>query len=77
MLLWIALAETIIENKKFIPYLICAYNGTEYIESFSNNQKELFANFLKGLLSFFNLRPPALNTNLIFNVFPPAATGII
>lgn len=25
--------ETIINNNKLVPYLICAYNGKDYIES--------------------------------------------
>jgi len=44
--------ETIQKNNKLIPYLICAYNGTDYIISFNNDQKELFSNFIKGLLTF-------------------------
>jgi len=41
-------------NGKFTPYLICAYNGSDYITSFSKNQKDLFANFFKQLLSSIN-----------------------
>lgn len=26
-------------NNKFVPYLICAYNGNKYITSFGLNQK--------------------------------------
>jgi DNA polymerase type B, organellar and viral len=46
--------ETIVKNNQLIPYLISAFNGTDYIESFGNNQQELFSNFIKGLLTFFN-----------------------
>ena len=48
--------ETIKQNNKLIPYLICAYNGTDYITSYADstlNQKLLFSNFFKGLLTFF------------------------
>ena len=45
--------ETIKPNNEFIPYLICAYNGSDYISSFGNNQYELFSNFIKSLLTFF------------------------
>ena len=38
---------------KLLPYLLCAYNGGEYIESYGKNQKELFTGFLNGLLKFF------------------------
>lgn len=46
--------ETVLINNKITPYLISAFNGTDYIESFGNNQQELFSNFIKGLLTFFN-----------------------
>ena len=46
--------ETIVQNNNIVPYLICAYNGNSYIESFSNNQKELFKNFINGLLTLFH-----------------------
>jgi DNA polymerase type B, organellar and viral len=45
--------ETVLQNRKHSPYLICAYNGTEYISSFSDNQQELFSSFLKKLLILF------------------------
>jgi hypothetical protein len=45
--------ETIIINNQLVPYLICAYNGKEFINSFLNNLQELFSNFINGLLSFF------------------------
>src|ERR1700712_139109 len=44
--------ETISKNNKLIPYLICAYNGTDYITSFGNNVHDLFSNFIKELLTF-------------------------
>lgn len=43
------------------PYLICGYNGSEYIESFGKTQLELFSQFLNGLLKFFSKN----GTNLI------------
>jgi hypothetical protein len=49
--------ETIRKDNKLIPYLICAYNGSEYVVSYvdSNlNQNELFKNFINQLLTFFN-----------------------
>jgi hypothetical protein len=52
--------ETIIQNNKIIPYLICAFNGQSYIESFSLNQQELFSNFIKGLLTFFSHKTKTL-----------------
>jgi len=48
--------ETIKQNGKLTPYLICAYNGTDYITSYAKstlNQQELFSDFLNDLLSFF------------------------
>jgi len=44
--------ETIKVNNKLIPYLICAFNGTNYITSFNDNVYELFSNFIKQLLTF-------------------------
>ena len=49
--------ETIRKNKELIPYLICAYNGTDYAISYANstlNQNDLFKRFLDQLLTFFN-----------------------
>jgi len=49
--------ETITKQSKFIPYLICAYNGIDYITSYANeslNQKTLFNSFINQLLNFFN-----------------------
>jgi len=48
--------ETINDNGKLIPYLICAYNGSDYITSYAQTkpsqvQQELFSNFIKQLLS--------------------------
>jgi len=47
-----------IDSKKrsLVPYLICAYNGTDYITSYANeslNQKDLFTSFINQLLNFF------------------------
>ena len=40
-------------NKKLIPYLICAYNGSNYIESFNSNVELLFSNFITMLMNTF------------------------
>jgi len=49
--------ETIKQNNQLIPYLICAYNGKDFINSFANslpiNQVELFSDFINKLLTFF------------------------
>jgi small nuclear ribonucleoprotein (snRNP)-like protein len=45
--------ESVDINKIKTPYLICAYNGTNYIESFGLNQDELFIKFIDQLLTFF------------------------
>lgn len=51
--------ETITLNKIITPYLIIAYNGTDYITSYGNivnkviDQKELFNSFINQLLTFF------------------------
>jgi len=48
--------ETIKQNNKLIPYLICAYNGLDYITSYADstlNQKMLFSKFFNELLTFF------------------------
>jgi len=44
-------------NNKLTPYLICAYNGTDYITSYANeslDQKALFTSFINQLLTFFS-----------------------
>jgi hypothetical protein len=49
--------ETISINSKLTPYLICGYNGTNYITSYANeklDQKELFNSFINQLLTFFS-----------------------
>jgi len=49
--------ETIKLESKFTPYLICAYNGIDYITSYANeslDQKSLFHSFINQLLLFFN-----------------------
>ena len=45
--------ETINIKNKLIPYLICAYNGTTYIESFNSNVELLFNNFITLLIKTF------------------------
>lgn len=49
------------DTGSLIPYLICAYNGKEYINSYANSslstgidQTILFNSFINQLLSFFN-----------------------
>jgi len=49
--------ETIRKDSELIPYLICAYNGSDYITSYATsnlNQTLLFKKFLDQLLTFFN-----------------------
>lgn len=52
--------ETIKLDSKLVPYLICGYNGTEYISSYGKvvegviNQSELFSSFFNQLLTFFS-----------------------
>jgi hypothetical protein len=44
------------KDHPLIPYLINAYNGKDHITSYADssmNQKKLFFNFIKGLLTFF------------------------
>lgn len=43
--------ETINQEGKLTPYLICAYNGADYITSFGKDQKALFSAFIEQLLS--------------------------
>jgi hypothetical protein len=43
--------ETIRLEDKLTPYLICAYNGSEYITSYGLDQKVLFKSFFDQLLS--------------------------
>ena len=48
--------ETVRIDNQLTPYLICAYNGSQYITSYISsvqNQKELFTKFFNGLLTFF------------------------
>ena len=48
--------ETIKQGSKLIPYLICAYNGTDYISSYTSeslNQKSLVSSFIYQLVTFF------------------------
>ena len=49
--------ETIKVDSNITPYLICAYNGHSFIESYANktlDQKALFSSFITQLLSFFS-----------------------
>ena len=53
--------ETIKLQDKISPYLICAYNGSEYITSYADSslvgeaqQKALFSSFINQLLTFFS-----------------------
>jgi len=43
--------ETIKVDRQLTPYLICAYNGSDYISSYSKDQKTLFNTFFKTLIS--------------------------
>jgi hypothetical protein len=43
--------ETISVDRKLTPYLICAYNGVDYITSYGRDQKSLFSSFFNQLLS--------------------------
>jgi hypothetical protein len=43
--------ETINNNGKLIPYLICGYNGSDYITSYGLDQQALFSTFINQLLS--------------------------
>jgi len=48
--------ETIKVDSKLIPYLICAYNGTDYVTSYASeslNQKSLVSSFIYQLVTFF------------------------
>ena len=42
--------ETINKDNKQVPYLICAYNGTDYITSYGSDQNALFKVFFDQLL---------------------------
>jgi DNA polymerase type B, organellar and viral len=51
--------ETIKVNNKFIPYLICAYNGSTTISTYANeeiDQKDLFTRFINQLCTFIENR---------------------
>jgi hypothetical protein len=48
--------ETIKQNNQLVPYLICAYNGKDYITAYADSlldQKTLFKTFFIKLLTFF------------------------
>ena len=47
--------ETIKENGKLTPYLICGYDGLSYITSYGKDQNSLFKSFIDQLLS--NIKP--------------------
>jgi len=72
--------ETIKSNvNKLLPYLICAYNGTDFISSYGKmvngiiDQKELFSSFMLQLVTFFgksnNLMVYAHNLSTFDGVF--------
>jgi len=43
--------ETIKKDGKMVPYLICAYNGNDYITSYGQDQNALFKVFIDQLLT--------------------------
>ena len=43
--------ETINKDNKLVPYLICAYDGKNYITSYGQDQNALFKVFFDQLLS--------------------------
>lgn len=45
--------ETIKQNGKLVPYLICAYNGSRSIQSYTLDQGVLFKNFIHKLVTMF------------------------
>jgi DNA polymerase family B len=45
--------ETIKKDNRLSPYLICGYNGSDYITSYGSNDSKLFSNFLIALCKFF------------------------
>ena len=62
--------ETITQDGNLVPYLICAFNGKDYITSYANDplvgqgnvdpQKALFSSFINQLTNFFNKDRKAL-----------------
>lgn len=62
--------ETITQEGNLVPYLICAFNGKDYITSYANDplvgqgnvdpQKALFSSFINQLTNFFNKDRKAL-----------------
>lgn len=50
--------ETIKQNGKLIPYLICAYNGSRAVYSYTLDQEKLFKNFILKLVTM--IPPKAL-----------------
>ncbi len=43
--------ETITKNNKLEPYLICSYNGSDFLTSYGSDQNALFKVFFDQLLS--------------------------
>jgi len=53
--------ETIKTNNNLVPYLICGYNGSEYITSYGLNQRTLFNDFINKLFTLFENRKRFFN----------------
>ncbi len=56
--------ETVNNGGKLVPYLICAYNGNDFITSYANgnlDQSSLFTTFFNQLVTFFNKDSNILN----------------
>ena len=58
--------ETTNQNGKLIPYLICAFDGKDYVTSYGNDQKSLFTTFFNQLLS--NIKPGSTTTVYAHNL---------
>lgn len=58
--------ETTNHNGKLIPYLICAFDGKDYVTSYGNDQKSLFTTFFNQLLS--NIKPGSTTTVYAHNL---------
>jgi hypothetical protein len=59
--------ETVKINNKLTPYLICGYNGSEYITSYASSildQEALFQNFMDQLLEKEFLKSKSKNINV-------------
>lgn len=46
--------ETVKKGKLLTPYLICGYNGKDFIESYGSDDRKLFSNFIDGLCTFYS-----------------------